>query len=245
MLFLKILGATLLVSLISLVGIFFSHQRFNLQKMTFYFMSLASGTLLGSTFLHLIPESLEYNPKHALTLTCAGVLLFFIFEKFLIWRHCHLHQHHEDFAKPTAARMILVGDSVHNFIDGLIIASSFMAGTEVGVSVTVAILLHEIPQEVGDFGVLLHGGFTARKALLMNIFSGAFAILGATLAYFFLGAIPLLQTVLLPMAAGGFLYIALADLIPQLHGNLTLRQTVEQILLLCLGILILICMKHG
>lgn len=245
MLYLKIVGATLLVSLISLVGIFFTAKRFNLQKLTFFFMSLASGTMLGTTFLHLLPESLEYNPEHALTLACVGVMIFFIFEKLLIWRHCHLHQHHEDFAKPTAAKMILIGDSVHNFIDGLIIASSFMASTEIGLTVTLAILLHEIPQEVGDFGVLLHGGHSVRKALLLHVVSGGFAILGATLGYFFLATIPLLQTLLLPMAAGGFLYIAFAALIPQLHGNLTLRQTVEQILLLCLGILILVLTKHG
>ena len=243
MLYLKIVGATLLVSLISLAGIFFSAKKFKIEKWTFYFLSLASGTMLGTTFLHLLPESLIYNPSNALSLACAGVLIFFIFEKMLIWRHCHLHQHHEEFSRPNAAKMVLIGDSVHNFIDGIIIASSFLAGTPVGISVTIAIMLHEIPQEVGDFGVLVHGGYSVQKALWLNLLSGFFALLGATLAYFFLATIPLLQTILLPMAAGGFLYIALADLIPQLHGNLTLRQTLEQILLLCLGIFILLLMK--
>jgi zinc and cadmium transporter len=244
MLYLQIVGATVLVSLISLVGVFFSSTKLNFKKWTFYFLSLASGTMLGTTFLHLLPESLATNPTRALPLTCVGVLIFFTFEKFLIWRHCHLHPHPDEFARPTAAKMVLVGDSVHNFIDGIIIASSFLASPQVGLTVTFAIMLHEIPQEVGDFAILLHGGYSVRKALILNVLSGLAAFLGATLAYLFLSAVPVLQSILLPMAAGGFLYIALADLIPQLHGNITLRQTFEQILLLCFGILILVLVKH-
>jgi len=245
MTFLLIIVATVFVGLISLAGIVFSIAKVNLQKVTFYSLSLASGTMLGTAFLHLLPESLVTNPKNALPLTCAGVLIFFILEKFLIWRHCHLHQHHEDFARPTAAKMILVGDSIHNFIDGIIIASSFMAGRDVGITVTTAIVLHEIPQELSDFGVLIHGGYTVRNALLFNLLSGGCALIGATLAYFFLASIPVLQTYFLPLAAGGFLYIALADLIPQLHGNLNFRQTLEQILLLTLGIILIVILKNG
>jgi zinc and cadmium transporter len=200
--------------------------------------------MLGTTFLHLLPEGISANPTYAFSICCIGVVLFFIFEKFLIWRHCHLHHHHEDYSRPTAAKMLIVGDSVHNFIDGVIIASSFLADRQVGLTVTAAIVLHEIPQELGDFGVLVHGGYSQRKALMFNLLSGTSALFGAVLAYFFLEAIPILQSYLLPLAAGGFLYIALADLIPQLHGNLTLRQTIQQILLLSLGILLLVAIKH-
>ena len=245
MTFLLIISATLLVGFISLVGICISLAKVNMEKVTFYSLSLASGTMLGTAFLHLLPESLVANPSNALKLGCFGIVVFFILEKFLIWRHCHLHQHHEDFARPTAAKMILVGDSIHNFIDGIIIASSFMAGRDVGLTVTAAIILHEIPQEMSDFGVLIHGGYSVRNALLLNLISGGFALLGATLSFFFLSSVPMLQSYLLPLAAGGFLYIALADLIPQLHGNNTFRQTLEQILLLVLGIILVVILKSG
>jgi zinc and cadmium transporter len=232
------------VSFISLLGIFFTSNKWDLQKLTFYFMSLASGTMLGTTFLHLLPEGLEKNPQNALSLTCAGVFIFFIMEKFFIWRHCHLHDHHDNYTHKTAATMVIVGDSIHNFIDGIIIASAFLADTRIGLTVTAAIILHEIPQELGDFGILINGGFSVKKALLVNMFCGTGALVGALLAYFFLEAAPILQATFLPLTAGGFLYIALADLIPQLHNNVTLRQTIEQIILLSLGILLLLALNH-
>lgn len=235
MLFLQIVGATLLVGIISLVGVIFLVPRnYNLRKATIYFVSLASGSLLGAAFMHLIPESLETNPS-ALPLICAGVFVFFILEKFLIWRHCHVHQHHEDHTRATAARMLIIGDAAHNFLDGAIIATSFSVSVPVGVSTTAAILLHEIPQELGDFAMLIHGGFPVKRAIRMNFLTGLFALFGAVLTYFFLGLAPAAISVLLPLTAGGFLYIALADLIPQLHEPGTLRQALFQIALLAAG----------
>ena len=235
MVLLHILIATILVGLISFIGVLFFALKMDVRKMTFGLVSLASGTMLGGALLHLIPESLESSLSEPLLFVAAGVFLFFVLEKFLIWRHCHHHQHPDDCRRPVAATMILTGDTIHNFADGLIIASAFLAGTPVGISVTVAIMLHEIPQEIGDFGVLIHGGFPVKKALLFNGLTAASAVAGGVLTYFLLGVIPTVQSFILPLAAGGFLYIALADLIPQLHEHPTPKHTLTQILLLLGG----------
>ncbi len=244
MIFLSIRLSTIVVGRISMVGIVFFASKNNIHKTTFYLISLASGTMLGSAFLHLIPEALVRNPSGTWIAVSSGVVMFFILEKFLIWRHCHLHQHPEDHTRPTAAKMVLVGDAIHNVIDGVIIASSFLASPAVGLSVTVAIILHEIPQELGDFGILIHGGYSMNRALAVNALTAMGAVLGAVLAYFFLAAMPAVQIYLLPVAAGGFLYIALADLIPQLHLQVALRQTVGQIVLLAVGFGLMILFKH-
>lgn len=228
--------ATISVGLISLIGILFFLTKTDTTKLTFYFVSLASGTMLGSAFLHLIPEALEAHPQQVFPMVCVGVFVFFILEKFLIWRHCHTHQHAADaHHRPTAARMVIVGDTVHNFLDGAIIASSFLVNSTVGVSVTAAIILHEIPQELGDFGVLVHGGFTPKRAMILNALTATSAVLGALLGYCFLAALPVLQMYVVPAAAGGFLYIALADLIPQLHEQADLKNSFRQIALLASG----------
>src|SRR5262245_31747886 len=138
MVFLSILLATLLVGLISLAGIFFFFTKNDPNKLTFYFVSLASGTMLGTAFMHLVPEALSYNPENAMAAICAGVFVFFILEKMLIWRHCHSHQFKHDHHRPTAARMVVAGDAIHNFIDGALIASAFLINPQTGVSVTAA-----------------------------------------------------------------------------------------------------------
>jgi zinc and cadmium transporter len=246
MILLYIIAATLVVGLISLVGAVFLGLKLDVKKMTFYLISLASGTMLGASFLHLIPESLEFGtPKEGMLLVALGVFIFFVLEKLLIWRHCHHHHRPEDHKRPTAAGMVLVGDSVHNFIDGIIIASSFMVSPAIGVSITLAIILHEIPQELGDFGVLVHGGYSVKKALLFNFLSSLTALLGSVLTYFFIGFVPQLQNFIIPVVAGGFLYIALADLIPQLHEFTAPRQTIRQIGLLVGGfLLMLFTLRH-
>jgi zinc and cadmium transporter len=237
--------ATISVGLISLIGILFFLAKTDTTKLTFYFVSLASGTMLGSAFLHLIPEALERHPQNVFPVVCAGVFVFFILEKFLIWRHCHTHQHPTDAHRgPTAARMVIIGDTVHNFLDGAIIASSFLVSPTVGVSVTAAIILHEIPQELGDFGVLVHGGYSPKQAMLLNALTATSAVLGALLGYCFLEAIPVLQIYVVPAAAGGFLYIALADLIPQLHEQVDLKNTFRQIGLLACGFGVMWFLKH-
>ena len=238
-----ILLSTVLLGAISFIGSVFLVSKIDLRKLTFYFVSLASGSLLGTAFFHLMPEALEQNPN-ALSFMGAGIFFFFILEKFLVWRHCHLHQHPEDHARPTAASMIIVGDGIHNFIDGIIIASAYLAGIPIGLSVTVAVLLHEIPQEIGDFGTLIHGGYPVKKALLVNGLTAMSAVVGAVVAYFSVESIPFLQSTLLPVAAGGFLYIALADLIPQLHLQVRLRQTLGQIALLAIGFGVMMTFAH-
>ncbi|OVE77590.1 hypothetical protein BVX98_02385 [bacterium F11] len=244
MVLVQILIATVLVGLISFIGLVFFGIKANIRKITFYLISLASGTMLGAAFLHLIPESLEKNSSHPMLMVACGVFLFFILEKFLIWRHCHHHQRPEDHSRPVAASMILVGDAVHNFIDGIIIAGSFLAGPGVGISITIAIILHEIPQELGDFGVLIHGGLTVRKALMLNALSASAAVVGGVLTYLSAEMAVPLQTFILPLAAGGFLYIALADLIPQLHEHVDLKPTLAQIILLGMGFCIILLLKH-
>ena len=240
----QIIIATILVGLISLIGIVFFGLHLSGKRITFYLISLASGTMLGAAFLHLIPQSIGNNPEGAFLLISAGVFFFFILEKFLIWRHCHHHQKPEDHTRPVAAAMILTGDAVHNFIDGIIIASAFLVNPALGISVTLAIILHEIPQEIGDFGVLLHGGFSVKKALLFNALSSLTGIAGGVLAFFSLTTSQQLQSIILPVAAGGFLYIALADLIPQLHEQVAPRQSIGQILLLAVGFGLIFFLQH-
>jgi zinc and cadmium transporter len=245
MVLLQILLATTLVSLVSVIGILLFAIRGNVQNITFYLISLASGTMLGGAFLHLIPEAAEYQLPNLYLLIALGVFIFFIFEKFLIWRHCHTHEHTHgrEASRPAAASMMLAADSVHNFIDGIIIASAYLSSPSLGVSVTLAILLHEIPQELGDSAILMHAGFSPKKILLANGLTALTAILGGVLTYFFLHAVPLLQPYLLAVTAGGFLYIALADLIPQLHEQVALHHTLAQIALLGGGFLTMLLLK--
>ncbi|MBV9080837.1 MAG: ZIP family metal transporter [Elusimicrobia bacterium] len=245
MLFLQIVGSTILVGLISLTGVLFLvRKKIDIQKATVYFISLASGSLLGTAFFHLIPEALEKSPSNTFLLVGLGVFIFFVLEKLLIWRHCHLHQHHENYARPTAARLIILGNAAHNFLDGLIIAASFSASPAAGVAAAAAIVLHEIPQELGDFAILIHGGFPVPRAVAFNVMTGVFAVIGATATYFFVDLAPRLENVLLPVTGGGFLYIALADLIPQLHEPMPIGQTLAQIALLLGGFGSIVLLKH-
>lgn len=244
MLLFMIVMATLLVSLISLVGVLFIWTRVDVRRITFYLISLASGTMLGGAFFDLIPESMESSLKNPLVSVALGVFMFFILEKFLIWRHCHHHQRPEEHRLPLDPKMIIVGDTIHNFIDGVIIASSFLASPAIGISVTLAIIFHEIPQEIGDFGVLIYGGYSVQKALYLNLLSALASVLGGILAFFFLEFSTTLQAMVIPFAAGGFLYIALADLIPQLHEQIATAQTVAQIGLLGGGFGLMALLKH-
>lgn len=241
---LYILTATVTVGLISLIGILFFVAKMDIRKSAFYFVSLASGTMLGTAIIHLLPEALELSPHTTPTMVALGVFLFFILEKLLIWRHCHLHNQWEHHHRPVTAHMVIVGDAVHNFIDGIIIASSFMISTPLGISVTTAIVLHEIPQELGDFGILVHGGYTMKRAVMMNCLAALSAIAGAVITYFFLEAAPMMQASLVPITAGGFLYIALADLIPQLHEQAELKHTALQIVLLAAGFGMVMLLRH-
>jgi len=199
-----------LVSLVSLVGVI------SLSLPTFLLVSLAVGALLGDAFIHLLPESFESLPSLLVSLlVIAGLLLFFVLEKFLRWRHCHQPECHQHLHVP---RLSLIGDFVHNFIDGTLIAASFLVDYSLGLTTSLAVLLHEIPQEIGDFGILIHHGFSRSRAILFNFLSSLSCFLGVILVLLF-GPSLALQHYLLPITAGGFIYLAASDLIPELHRH--------------------------
>jgi len=230
-----------LVSLLSLVGIFtlFSKRK-NMQEFVLDLVSVATGTLLASAFIHLIPESYEHLPGSRLVplLILGGMLFFFSMEKFIHWRHCHgdpsckVHRQH-------LAPINIIGDSIHNFIDGMVIASSFIVGIPTGIAATIAIMFHEIPQELGDFGILVYSGYSNTKALLMNFLSALTAIAGALLTLLIGVHVQHLAFFLLPVAAGGFIYIAGTDLMPELHNEMQGSRSVRQLLLMLLGMAII------
>jgi zinc and cadmium transporter len=207
------------ISAISLLGILFLWMTDKkLKKAFMYLVSFAAGGLLGDVFLHLMPEMIEtgFETVTALILI-AGILVSFGVERFLQWRHCHIptsgeHPH-------SFAYMNLFGDSVHNLIDGLIVAGSYLASIPLGIATTIAVIFHEIPQEMGDFSVLIYGGFTKKKALTFNFLTALTAVIGAVIALvlgsYLEGVVPLL----IPFAAGNFIYIAGSDLIPELRKD--------------------------
>jgi zinc and cadmium transporter len=229
--------SVVIVSLLSLVGVFFlSLNEQRLRRILLFLVSFAVGGLFGDAFIHLLPESFE---KLGTTLVTSlyiilGVLGFFIVEKFVRWRHCHIptSEHHPH----PVVTMNLIGDGVHNFIDGMVIAASYTVDIGLGLTTTIAVVLHEIPQEIGDFGVLVNGGLAPRKALIYNFLSGLAALLGAVIALIIGPLIKNFSIVLLPITAGGFIYIAGSDLIPELQHCEDLKDTVFQFLAIVLGI---------
>lgn len=229
------------VSLVSLVGLFGLSLKENiLRSSLFALVSLAVGALLGDAFIHLIPEAYESGmPALSISLSIiAGILIFFVVEKALHWHHHQGIEDQEHTHQPLGS-LILVSDGFHNFIDGLIIATSYMVSVEVGIATTVAVILHEIPQEVGDFGVLIHAGYSKGKALWFNFLSGLAALLGAFVAFLLGSMTETITLMLVPIAAGGFIYIALSDLIPELHGqsDKTVRHGALQFFWILMGVL--------
>ena len=206
-------------------------------------VSYAIGALLGAAFLGVIPEAFEKGEPHRVAATIlAGIFGFFLLEKLLLWRHCHTencevhdqHQHQHDQGRSGA--LIIVGDTVHNFVDGVLIAAAFLQSTELGILTAIAIVAHEIPQEVGDFLILLHSGYSKARALAMNLLSSAATMVGGVLGYFALQVVSGWESTLLGIVAASMIYVAVADLIPGLHRRPELRDTASQALLICLGI---------
>ncbi|ADL56110.1 zinc/iron permease [Gallionella capsiferriformans ES-2] len=206
-------------------------------------VSYAIGALLGAVFLDILPEAIKLttNPAVLSGTVLAGILLFFTLEKLLLWRHCHhdhceVHEPHEPPVHGRSGTMIMVGDTFHNFVDGIIIAAAFMTDVQLGLVTALAIIAHEIPQEVGDFMILLHSGYSRAQALALNLVSSLATLVGGVLAYFALqsmqGAVP----TLLALAAASMIYVAVADLIPGLHQRTRLRDTVEQVSLIVAGV---------
>jgi len=243
-----ILICIFLVSVISLIGISFivlSEKWFN--KALLMLVGFASGSLLGGAFFHLIPEAIETGEglipiEDIFWALAAGLLIFFVLEKFL-WRHCH---EREKCPVHPFAYLNLIGDGIHNFIDGLIIAASFMASSSpsLGFIVTLAVAAHEIPQEIGDFSILIYGGFSKAKALIYNFLTALTAMAGGLFTYF--GSTYLPQTpYLLAFAAGGFIYIASTDLMPELHRERKALNSFLQFIMISFGLFLMWMLKHA
>jgi len=238
-----ILASTFLVSLISLVGIFTLAIKDNLlHKILFCLIGFSAGALIGSAFLHILPECLENNKSITVFYyLILGIVLFFLMERYLHWRHCH----EEGSCKTHAFTYLnLVGDGFHNFIDGMVIAASFMVSLKLGLVTTLAIILHEIPQELGDFAVLIYGGFTKKKALLFNFASALMAMIGAVAGYFITDLTKNFSSFILPLTAGGFIYIATSDLIPELHKENDLKRSTAAFFAFLLGIALMALAKN-
>jgi zinc and cadmium transporter len=232
---LLILGSVLLVSLVSLVGvIFLGLRRQLLSKLLLGLVGFASGSLIGGAFLHLVPHSLEtLSSETVFPSLILGILLFFVLEKFLYWRHCH----QAECDVHTFAYVNLVGDGVHNFVDGVVIAAAYLTATSLGIATTLAVLFHEIPQEMGDFGVLVYAGLSRGRALLFNLFSALTAVVGAVCIVLLGSLIASTVPLIIPFAAGGFIYIAGTDLMPELHKSFTPKDSLTQTAAIVLGLL--------
>ena len=199
-----------------------------------WLVSYAVGTLLGVALLVLLPEALDLlSARTVLGSLLAGIMLFFLLEKLVLWRHCHTHDCE---AHGMAAPMVIIGDAFHNFLDGVVIGAAVRTSIPLGISTALAVATHEIPQELGDMAILLHAGYSRKKALLLNLLSGASSVLGAIVAVLALDWVPQVSAYVLSIAAASFLYVAMADLIPDLHRGRIDATTLRQLALALLGI---------
>jgi len=236
-----IMISTFIISLISFIGIFTLALKDKLlDKIVLLLVSLSAGALMGGAFLHLLPESVELSEGLDVFLfVLVGFALFFLIEKVLHWRHCHKGE----CKVHTFTYMNLIGDSIHNFIDGLIMATSFVISIPLGMTTTMAIALHEIPQEIGDFGVLIYGGFTKKKALVLNFLTALTAVLGGLIGFFISNMVENVKLIILPFAAGGFLYIAASDLIPEIRKETSLKKSMIYFGIFIVGIFIMYAVR--
>lgn len=238
--------ATAIVSIISLIWILTLGIKVEkLKKILIYFIAFSAGTLMGDAFLHLLPEASHEGEfdLHIWLIVLVGIVLGLIIEKVIHRNHCHMPITKEH--KHPFAWMNLVGDMVHNLIDGLIIGAAFLVDIQVGIATTIAVILHEIPQEIWDFGVLIHGGFTKKKALLMNFLTALTAFIGVGIAIVLNMYIEGISEFLMPLAAGLFIYIAGSDLIPEMHKTTKLSSSLIQILFFLAGIGIMLALTAG
>jgi zinc and cadmium transporter len=236
-----IILATFAIAFIAFIGIFTLAMKDRvLNKILLVLVSLSAGVLMGGAFLHLLPEAVENSSGQNIFLfLLIGFVLFFIIEKVLHWRHCHKGQCDVH----TFHYMNLFGDSVHNFIDGLIMAASFTVSIPFGLTTSVAIAAHEIPQEIGDFGVLIYGGFEKKRAILLNFIVALTIVLGGIVGYFIAHSITQATTFLLPFAAGGFIYIAATDLVPEIKKEVNIQKSMATLIVFIIGILIMWLIK--
>lgn len=209
----------------------------NQKRITPYLVSFATGTLLAAALLGLLSHSLDkISPSHALITLLVGLIFFFLIEKMVIWRHCHHHHQIECHVHKTTGTMVIIGDAFHNFVDGVIIAASFLVSIPIGIISSISVISHEIPQEVGDFAILLHEGYKKRKAIKLNTLSSLTTIPAAIIAYFALIIIEVFTPYVMVISAASFLYISLTDLFPELHHEVGFKNTLGQLLMILAGI---------
>ncbi|MFH1462428.1 MAG: ZIP family metal transporter [bacterium] len=240
-LLLYIITASLIVSSGAIIGIFsLAAKKELLEKILLFLVALSAGTLMGGAFLHLLPEASENLEASSLfSIVLFSFIIFYFIEKTLHWRHCH--KGHCDVH--TFGSINLIGDSIHNFIDGLIIAAAFMVDIRLGITTTFAIALHEIPQEIGDFGVLLYAGFQKGRAIILNLLVSLTVVIGGIVGYFLSFFAEELIVYLLPLAAGGFLYISTSDLIPEIRKEANLKKSLISFVFFLAGIAIMYLAK--
>jgi zinc and cadmium transporter len=236
-----ILVSTFVVSLISLIGVFtLAIKEGLLRKIIFSLIAFSAGALIGGAFLHILPEALNKNSSEIVfTYVIVGLVLFFMMERYFYWRHCHsgvcdVH---------AFTYLNLIGDGFHNFIDGMVIAASYMVSLKLGLVTTLAVIFHEIPQELGDFGVLVYGGFSKQKALTYNFISALGAMAGAVIGYFISDFALGFSNFILPLTAGGFIYIATSDLIPEIHKETNTRRSILALIAFLSGIVFMALVK--
>lgn len=236
-----ILGATIVVSVISLVGVLtLAVKKALLDKFLILFVGFAAGSLMGGALLHLLPEAVgSLQNINVFVCTLIGFTFFFLLERYLYWRHCHdgVCEVH------TFTYLNLLGDGIHNFLDGLVIAASFLTDIRLGMVATVSIIFHEIPQEMGDFAILVYGGFRISKALFFNFLCGLCAIVGALIGYFLGNVVQNFSIFLISFTAGGFIYIASSDLIPELHRQKEARRANLSFVLFIIGMVLMYVLK--
>ncbi len=237
----SIILASLAISLCVWIAVLFLYfKKETLHKITLFLVSLSAGALMGGAFLHLLPEATqEIEVSKLYLIVLAAFIFFFFMEKLLFWRHCHK----ENCPIHTFGYMNLVGDSLHNFIDGLVIAGAFLVDIKLGIATTIAIAIHEIPQEIGDFGVLIHAGFNKKRALVVNYLVALTVVLGGVVGYFMSFTLNNIIPCLLPFAAGGFIYIAASDLMPELRKETNLKRSISSFAVFILGIALMLLVK--
>jgi len=245
--FIDILIATFVVSLFSLVGIFaLSLKEETLHNILLILVAFSAGSILGAVYFDLLPEAIEFfeGKSRAYIYIALGFVSFFFLERFIYWYHGHGHE--ADISKTVDrastkgfAYLNLIGDGIHNFIDGMVIAASFMIGFSTGLATTVAVIFHELPQEMGDYGILVYAGFKRSKALMLNFAAATTVVFGGVSAIFLIGAVEALSGFLIALLAGGFIYLGASELIPELHGERSFRKSVVQFALFILGLFLM------
>jgi len=240
----NVVVATTVVSLLSLVGVFaLSLKEKTLHSILFVLVAFSAGTILGAVYFDLLPEAMELvGESVAAVYITLGFTVFFFLERFIYWYHGHGHESDISVEMPdrttakSFAYLNIIGDGIHNFVDGTVIAGSFLAGFPVGLATTIAVIFHEFPQEIGDYGILVYSGFKRSKALLLNFVVALAVILGGTLAVIFLETVQALGGVLVAFSAGGFIYLGASELIPELHKEKGFTKSVVQFIVFLLGI---------